>query len=407
MADHILAIDQGTTSTRAIVFDRAAARSSAWRSRNSARSIRSPAGSSTIRRTSGARSSPPAARRCARPASRPRDVAAIGITNQRETTLVWDRKTGKPIHDAIVWQDRRTAERCAALREAGAEPAATAASGLIIDPYFSGTKVAWLLDHVKGARAKAERGELCFGTIDSFLIWRLTGGRSHATDATNASRTLMFDIHKQAWSDQLLALLDVPRGDAAGGEGLRRRFRRHRQGGLRRRDPDPRRCRRPAGGDRRPRLLQAGHAEIDLRHRLLRPAQHRRRGGALGPPAAHHHRLSTRRQGDLCAGGVDLHRRRGGAVAARRAEDHQGCGRDIEARRQGRPGAGGLSGAGLRRPRRALLGRGGARGDLRHHPRHHRRRDRPRRAGGGLLPDARPDGRDAPRLAGRPRRAHW
>ena len=138
-------------------------------------------------------------------------IAAIGITNQRETTVIWDRKTGKPIHRAMVWQDRRTADACAALRAAGHEETITAKTGLLLDPYFSGTKIAWLLDHVKGARKRAERGELCFGTIDAFLIWRLTGGKAHVTDATNASRTLLFDIHAGAWDDELLRRLDVPR----------------------------------------------------------------------------------------------------------------------------------------------------------------------------------------------------
>ena len=139
------------------------------------------------------------------------DVAAIGITNQRETTVVWDRATGRPIAPAIVWQDRRTAEMCRALRDAGHADSVAAKTGLVIDPYFSGTKVAWLLDHVEGARAKAERGELAFGTVDAFLLWRLTGGRVHATDATNASRTMLYDIRRGLWDDDLLALLRVPR----------------------------------------------------------------------------------------------------------------------------------------------------------------------------------------------------
>ncbi len=137
-------------------------------------------------------------------------VVAIGITNQRETTVVWDRKTGEPVYHAIVWQDRRTAEFCDGLRDAGHEDMATAKTGLLLDPYFSGTKVRWILDNVKGARDRANQGELAFGTIDCFLIWRLTGGQVHATDATNASRTLMFNIHEQRWDDELLALLDVP-----------------------------------------------------------------------------------------------------------------------------------------------------------------------------------------------------
>ena len=143
-------------------------------------------------------------------------IAAIGITNQRETTLVWERATGKPIHRAIVWQDRRTAARCAELRAAGHEEVVEATTGLVLDPYFSGTKVAWILDHVPGARARAERGELCFGTIDSFLVWRLSGDAAsgepvHATDVTNASRTLLMRLDTLAWDDAMLALLAVPR----------------------------------------------------------------------------------------------------------------------------------------------------------------------------------------------------
>lgn len=138
------------------------------------------------------------------------DIAAIGIANQRETTVVWDRSTGQAVHRAIVWQDRRTAELCAQLKADGHEPTITAKTGLIVDPYFSGTKIAWILDHVPGARARAERGELLFGTIDSYLLWRLTGGRVHATDATNASRTLLYNIHTGQWDDDLLRLLRVP-----------------------------------------------------------------------------------------------------------------------------------------------------------------------------------------------------
>lgn len=138
-------------------------------------------------------------------------VAAIGITNQRETTLVWDRKTGEAIYNAIVWQDRRTAERCKAMAETMPVEDLQAKTGLLHDPYFSGSKMAWILDHVDGARDRAKTGELCFGTVDSFLIWRLTGGASHVTDATNASRTNLFDIHSQQWDDDLLALFNVPR----------------------------------------------------------------------------------------------------------------------------------------------------------------------------------------------------
>jgi len=138
------------------------------------------------------------------------DITAIGITNQRETTLVWDRDTGQCVYNAIVWQDRRTAAYCRALKARGAEEMVTEKTGLRIDPYFSGTKLAWILENVDGVRGRAEQGRLAFGTVDSFLLWRLTGGRQHATDATNASRTLMFNIHTQEWDDELLALLDIP-----------------------------------------------------------------------------------------------------------------------------------------------------------------------------------------------------
>ena len=202
----LLAIDQGTTSSRAIVFDiHGEIRTVAQREFTQ----HYPAGgwvehdpeeiwSSTLTVT----------RKALAAAAGP--VAAIGITNQRETTVVWDRATGVPIHPAIVWQDRRTAARCRTLRDAGHEPVVSEKTGLVLDPYFSATKLAWILDHVDGARERAAAGELAFGTIDTFLVWRLTGGAVHATDATNASRTLLFDIHAQQWDDTLLRLFDVP-----------------------------------------------------------------------------------------------------------------------------------------------------------------------------------------------------
>src|SRR5512135_1983967 len=139
-----------------------------------------------------------------------KDVAAIGITNQRETTVLWDRRTGKPIHRAIVWQDRRTAPLCEKLAADGVEPTVRERTGLVLDPYFSGTKVAWLLDNVDGLRARAERGGIAFGTIDSWLVWKLTGGRLHVTDVTNASRTLLLDLAAATWSEQMLDVLGVP-----------------------------------------------------------------------------------------------------------------------------------------------------------------------------------------------------
>ena len=141
----------------------------------------------------------------------PGEISALGLTNQRETTVVWERSTGAPIANAIVWQDRRTASRCDALRQSGHAALFARKTGLVLDAYFSGTKLAWLLDNVPGARARAERGELAFGTVDAWIAWRLSGGKAHVTDASNASRTLLFDIHAQRWDDELLALLDIPR----------------------------------------------------------------------------------------------------------------------------------------------------------------------------------------------------
>ncbi len=159
----------------------------------------------------GERPSRPVAARCARPGPTARDIVAIGIANQRETTLLWERSTGRAVHRALVWQDRRTADLCAQLKAAGHEELFAAKTGLLLDPYFSGTKLAWLLSNVPGAAEQAARGELAFGTVDTYLLWRLTGGKVHATDATNASRTLLFDIRDGRWDDQLLKILNVPK----------------------------------------------------------------------------------------------------------------------------------------------------------------------------------------------------
>mgnify|MGYP005623389733 FL=1 len=206
----ILAMDQGTTSSRAILFDQHYAivaqsqqefdqhfPDSGWVEHNAldiwqtsldtARQVLVEAGINA------------------------QQIAAIGITNQRETTLLWDRSTGKPIYNAIVWQDRRTAEYCNGLKDQGLESMVSAKTGLLLDPYFSATKVAWLLDNVDGARDRAERGELAFGTMDSWLLWNLTEGQSHATDATNASRTMLYNIHQGQWDQELLTLFNIPR----------------------------------------------------------------------------------------------------------------------------------------------------------------------------------------------------
>ena len=210
MSSHILAIDQGTTSSRAMVF-RADTSIAAVAQQEFPQHF--PASGWVEHEPDDIWQSTLATCRDAMQKANvaASDIAAIGITNQRETTVVWDRATGRAIHRAIVWQDRRTADICAQLKADGLEPEISARTGLIIDPYFSGTKVAWLLDHVPGARARAERGELLFGTVDSYLLWRLTGGKVHATDATNASRTLLFNIHTGEWDDTLLQMLRVPR----------------------------------------------------------------------------------------------------------------------------------------------------------------------------------------------------
>ncbi len=209
--DLVLALDQGTTSTRAFAFRAphlapvAVARraldqhfpASGWVEHEPEDLF---AHSVAVLREA-----------LAQAGGQPGDVAGIGITNQRETTLIWRRDTGQPIHRAIVWQDRRTADACAALRAAGHEPEVTARTGLLIDPYFCATKIAWLLDTIPGARAEAEAGKLAFGTVDTWLLWRLTEGWVHATDATNASRTMLFNIHDGCWDEELLRLFRIPR----------------------------------------------------------------------------------------------------------------------------------------------------------------------------------------------------
>jgi len=225
VADFLLAIDQGTTSTRSILFD--AALAPVATAQQEFRQIYPAPGlvehdpeeiwASVIATVRAA---------MARAGASAGDVAAVGITNQRETTIVWDRATGKPIHNAIVWQDRRTADMCAELRQDGHERMIAERTGLLLDPYFSGTKIAWLLNRVDGARDAARAGRLAFGTVDTFLLWRLTGGKVHATDATNAARTLLLDIAKGQWDAELCDIFGVPQAllpdvrDSAGDFGM-------------------------------------------------------------------------------------------------------------------------------------------------------------------------------------------
>ncbi len=206
---HVLAIDQGTTSSRAILFD-AALNLRAMAQEEFPQHF--PQSGWVEHDPADLWSTTAATCRAAieKAGLRPQDIAAIGITNQRETTLVWDAVTGEPVHNAIVWQDRRTADFCRQLRDTGQDKLITRRTGLLADPYFSGTKLKWILDNVEGARARARRGELKFGTVDSYLVWKLTGGKSHLTDATNAARTLLYDIHKGRWSTTICEMFDIP-----------------------------------------------------------------------------------------------------------------------------------------------------------------------------------------------------
>jgi glycerol kinase len=209
LPDYLLAIDQGTTSTRAILFDVALTPvATAWQELTQIY----PAPGLVEHDPEQLWSTTVATVRTAmaKVDASAKDIAALGITNQRETTIVWDRATGRPIHNAIVWQDRRTAEACTALRQSGHEAMVARRTGLLLDPYFSATKIAWLLDHVEGARDAARNGRLAFGTVDSFLLWRLTGGKVHATDATNAARTLLLDIGNGSWEADLCELFGIP-----------------------------------------------------------------------------------------------------------------------------------------------------------------------------------------------------
>jgi glycerol kinase len=316
---HIMAIDQGTTSTRTIIFgpDMAVVASaqkefpqhfpaSGWVEHDPEDLWRTTVGT---------------ARAALKKAKlQAHDIAGIGITNQRETTVIWERATGTVIHNAIVWQDRRTSEICRNLKSAGHEAMVAQKTGLRLDPYFSGTKAAWILDAVEGARKRAENGELAFGTVDSFLISRLTKGKSHVTDATNASRTLLLDIHSGLWDDELLAAINVPRAmlpevkDCAADFGVA--------------DAEWFGAEIPilgVAGDQRAGVFPARHDEIDLRYGLFCAAQHRRGGFAIQQPVAHHHRLSVQRQTHLCVRGLHLRGRSISAMAARWIEDRQIC----------------------------------------------------------------------------------
>ena len=387
MPTALIAIDQGTTSTRAIAFD-AVLRPLATAQKELRQIYPGPgevehdpeeiwtAVVATVRAV------------MAKARITPNDVAGIGITNQRETTVIWDRQTGKPIYNAIVWQDRRTAEHCELLRREGHESEITSKTGLLLDPYFSASKIVWLLDHVEGVRAAAENGKLAFGTIDCFLLWRLTGGKKHLTDATNAARTLLFDIGRAEWDGDLCRLFDVPScilpgaGDCAGifGETV----------------PDlfgaPIRVLGIAGDQQAAAvgqccfdpgmmkstygtgcfaLLNTGPERIASRNRLLTTIAYQLDG-----------KRTYALEGAIFVAGAAVQWLRDGLKLIAEIIG----GRSVSAACQS--GRRGLPRAGIRWPRRALLGCSGAWRDLRLDPQFGRGRAGPRSAGGGRLPDS-------------------
>ena len=318
---YILALDQGTTSSRAIVFDEEGAPVAI--AQQEFRQIYPAAGLGRARpeRDLSPRSARWRARRCEKAGIEPdRNRRRRHHQPARDHRACGTARPASRSHNAIVWQDRRTAPMCSELRAQGVEPLIREKTGLVLDPYFSGTKIAWLLDNIPGARARAERGELAFGTIDTWLIWQLSESRTHVTDPSNASRTMLFDIHKGDWDDELLRILRVPRAILPDVHPSAHVFGMIAPSVLG--APVP-----IAGiaGDQQAALfgqgcLKAGHGEEHLRHRLLHAAAHRRARRRLGQRPAHHRRRAARRHADagVRAGRQRVHRRRGGAVAARR-----------------------------------------------------------------------------------------
>ena len=331
---YILAVDQGTTSTRTIIFGADGAPLSV--AQEEFRQIYPHPGwiehdPNDIWQTT-LTTMRAALHKAAVPAG---DIAAIGITNQRETSLVWSRETGEPICNAIVWQDRRTADLCASLVAEGCEEMVTERTGLLLDPYFSATKIRWMLDNVAGARARAEKGELAFGTVDTYLLWRLTNGQVHATDATNASRTLLFNIRSGAWDEELLRLFAVPPSllpevrDTAGDLAA----------------PRPSisataQLFSPSPATSKPRSSARPACSREWSRRPTEPADSpaRYRGDPrpLAASAGDDHRLPMARHAALRSGRIDLRRRRGGQMAARRARHHRLVGQRGRTRSAGR-----------------------------------------------------------------------
>ncbi len=321
---YIVALDQGTTSSRAVVMDHDANIVSVSQ-REFEQIYPKPGWVEHDPMEIWASQSSTLVEALAKADINSDQIAAIGITNQRETVVVWERETGKPIYNAIVWQCRRTAEICEQLKRDGMEEYIRKATGLVVDPYFSGTKVKWILDHVEGSRERAKRGELLFGTVDTWLIWKMTQGRVHVTDYTNASRTMLFNIHDLDWDDKMLDALDIPRAMLPEVRKSSEVYGQTNIGGK--------------GGTRIPIAGIAGDQQAalfgqlcvkegmakHLRHRLLYADEYRRKSGHLHPRSADHHRLRPARRGELRSGRGGVYGRRVYSVAARRDEAHQRC----------------------------------------------------------------------------------
>ena len=318
MRDYIIALDQGTSSSRAIVFNRNG-EAKAVRQKEFTQHFPQPGMVEHDPMEIWATEYAMMTEAVTSLGLGGADIAAIGITNQRETTIVWDAETGKPIYNAIVWQDRRTSEYCDSLKAAGMTDIIRRKTGLIIDAYFSGTKIRWILDNVPGARERAEQGKLRFGTVDSWLVWNLTGGHEHVTDVSNASRTMLFNINTLQWDEELLDILNIPlsmmpqvkssseiygQTNLLGGEvpvaGI--------------------------AGDQQAALfgqMCTEPCEKHLRNGMLSFDEHRREADNVAQQPFGDHRLEDRRQGQLRFGGIDFRCRVCGSVASRRSRDHQ------------------------------------------------------------------------------------
>ena len=326
MSKYVLALDQGTTSSRAIVFDHSGKIVSVAQE-EFPQILPSPG--HVEHDPEAIWSSQFAVARNVLAAAKidASDVTAIGIANQRETTILWDRDTGKPVDNAIVWQSRITANICEELKKSGYEATIRQKTGLVVDPYFSGTKVKYLLDKHDGLRARAERGEILFGTVDSYLIWRMSGGKSHVTDVSNASRTLLFNIHTMDWDDELLDMLDVPR------EMLPKV--RPSSCVLTETDPDlfgipipiAGVCGRSAGRDIRPSLFRYRVRQKYLRHGMLLAAERWEEAHRVQFESADNGGLAAGRRRHVLPGRFHIRRRRRRAMVTRRAGHHQAFGR--------------------------------------------------------------------------------